>query len=181
MGCVMPKATLRFIATAILSLGLAVGMACAAPLAALALVGGTPKNDAVPAQALSAPDLVAALPRFWHGTFLWQNGAAYFVEMELVKVNVRADGQLSFNAETVWHPEGTQARMSGSIDPRTLEVRIWEIPADDSADDFVSDGQYLGRFSGDLWDLQARWTTSGSGETGSLVLVADPRPYQQMN
>lgn len=128
------------------------------------------------APALTAEALVAALPRSWHGTFVWDGGVAYFVEMEIVKLTVRPDGDVAFNAETLWLPDELRARMSGRIDPVTLEVRIWEIADDAGADEFENDGSYLGAFAPDLWDLRARWSTTGTGEAGDLVLITTSTP-----
>lgn len=124
----------------------------------------------------TAEDLVDALPRQWHGTFAWDDGVAYFVEAQIVNVSVRPNGEVSFIAETIWLPDGLNARMSGRIDPETLTVRIWEVAEDQSAESFESDGRYDGAFAADLWDLRARWETEGTGETGDLVLVADSQP-----
>lgn len=124
----------------------------------------------------AAEDLVDALPRQWHGTFAWDDGVAYFVEAEIINVSVRPNGEISFTANTIWLPDGLNARMSGRIDPATLNVRIWEVAEDESAESFESDGRYDGAFAADLWDLRARWETEGTGETGDLVLVADSQP-----
>ena len=124
----------------------------------------------------TAEALVDALPRQWHGTFAWDDGVAYFVEAEIISVSVRPNGEISFTANTIWLPDGLNARMSGRIDPATLNVRIWEVAEDESAESFESDGRYDGAFAADLWDLRARWETEGTGETGDLVLVADSQP-----
>lgn len=134
--------------------------------------GGTPAESGFTAAAL-----VEALPRSWHGTFAWDDGVAYFVEMEIVKLTVRPDGNVAFNAETRWLPDELRARMSGRIDPATLAVRVWEIADDAGAGDFESDGSYVGIFAADLWDLRARWETTGTGETGDLVLITTAVPY----
>ncbi|MEZ5668240.1 MAG: hypothetical protein R3F55_12540 [Alphaproteobacteria bacterium] len=137
---------------------------------------GTQQSSAAPA--FTAEDLVAALPARWHGTFAWDDGAAFFIELEIVKLTPRPDGEIAFNAESHWLPDGLQARMSGRIDPATLAVRIWEIADDASAADFESDGEYDGAFTVDLWELRARWQTTGTDESGTLVLIADAEPVQ---
>lgn len=124
----------------------------------------------------TAESLAAALPRDWHGTFAWEDGDAYFVEVHIVTVTVRDTGELGFTAETRWLPDELRARMTGRISPDGLKVRIWEVADDASADSFDSDGLYDGRFSDDLWDLRARWTTTTTGETGTLTLVAESQP-----
>ena len=124
----------------------------------------------------TAETLIEAMPLIWRGTFAWDDGVAYFVEMEIVKLTVRPDGEVAFNAETRWSPDGLEARMSGRIDPATLTARIWEIAEDTSAESFDSDGQYDGAFAADLWDMRARWRTNATGETGILVMIADSLP-----
>jgi hypothetical protein len=121
---------------------------------------------------LSAEELAEALPRDWRGTFLWEDGVAYYVEVEIVSVAVDATGDIGFTAETTWQPGALEARMSGRINPTSLGVAIWEIPDGTSADGFQSDGLYAGVLARDLWDLRATWVTSLTGATGTLVLVA---------
>ena len=147
------------------------------------LFGRAPAEEAPPAPApdpavepLDSGALVAALPRVWHGTFIWDEGAAYFIELRIVSLSVRETGEVGFIAESRWSPGDLEARMSGRIDPETLRLRIWEVPADDSADGFDSDGQYDGVLANDLWDLRATWITGATGAAGSLVLVAKAMP-----
>ena len=121
---------------------------------------------------LSAEELAEALPRDWRGTFLWEVGVAYYVEVEIVSLAVDVTGDIGFTAETRWQPGALEARMSGRIDPASLGVAIWEIPDGDSADGFQSDGLYSGVLAPDLWDLRATWVTTMTGATGTLVLVA---------
>ncbi|MGF1624786.1 MAG: hypothetical protein ACFCVH_07870 [Alphaproteobacteria bacterium] len=156
-------------------------LALAAPAPALAdLFGRTAPVDPSPQQA-ATPDAIApfdaatlaeGLPRAWRGTFAWEEGVAYYVEMEIVSLSVRDSGEIGFIAESRWSPGDLLARMSGRIDPTTLELRIWEVPDDASADGFDSDGQYDGVVATDLWDLRATWVTGATGQAGTLVLVA---------
>lgn len=146
-----------------------------APAPASADLFGT-GDEVPPVPALTAEELVEALPRDWRGTFVWDGGAAYYVEVEIVMLSVEASGDIGFTAESRWEPGALEARMRGSIDPETLGLRIWEIPENGSADGFQSDGQYDGVLAPDLWDLRATWVTTASGETGALVLVAKALP-----
>jgi len=137
---------------------------------------GADQGDTEIVPAYTAEELAEALPLSWHGTFAWDEGVAFYVEMDIVKLTVRPDGDVAFNAESRWYPDLLEARMSGRIDPATLAVRIWEIAADEGAEDFESDGSYTGVFAADLWDLRARWETTGTGESGDLVLITTAEP-----
>jgi hypothetical protein len=141
-------------------------------LALLAMIGA---QISARGQAPDAASVVADLPRAFVGEFRWDGDRA--IQTLAIRFNTvrRLDaGHVGATGCGVYETEGR----STAIDVRMqvslpgLAVEIWERAPDQPA--FVTDGSHRGSLSGDLHSIEARWTTTATGQQGELRLQAAP-------
>jgi len=145
--------------------GFAVGLALLAMIAAHAARGEAPDAESV----------IADLPRAFVGDFRWDDDRAiqtvairFDTVRRLDAAHVEATGCGVY--ETEGRSTAINVRMQVTLPG--LAVEIWEAAPDQPA--FVTDGSHRGSLSGDLRGIEARWTTTATGQQGRLRLEAAP-------
>jgi hypothetical protein len=119
-------------------------------------------------------DLTQNMPRGYFGEFRW-DGDTTVQNVVVIFESVRAlNGQ---NAEALGCGTYEVGRQVTKIKVRMLvrlsdlEVEIFELsPEGDTS--FVTDGSHRGRLSKDLQQIEAQWTTTGTGRQGQLQMRA---------
>ncbi len=141
-------------------------------LSLLAMIGA---HSAARGQAADAESVVARLPRAFVGEFRWDNDRAIqTVAIRFETVRRLDDAHVEATGCGVYDADGTVTAIAVKMQVTLpgLAVEIRESAPDRAA--FVTDGSHRGSLSGDLRSIDARWTTTSTGQQGHLRLQAAP-------
>ena len=112
------------------------------------------------------------LPKNWEGSFQWHaGGPAQKLKITISNVSVDSNGNILALGNCINDTAGkiTETDVKWSINPSSLKFEMWENNPKPSTDS-VTDGSYVGIISEKLDKIRAVWTTSGTGDQGSLFL-----------
>ncbi len=141
----------------------------------LALPAVTDSAGAEQPSAAPGGDLAEKLPRAWCGTFSWVTyNDLQHVTITFDRVAVRADGRLEATGRGVvrsFRVVPFQAR--AVVEPEGLRVELFESVAAPTPG-YITDGSHVGTLAGDLQSMRLVWTTRGTGERGTMQLIARP-------
>lgn len=144
---------------------------CAAALVLFAASGHAQAQQPTPTDR----SLVEQLPRAWCGTFRWEGeSGGQRVTIAFDRVERRADGKIEASGVGQVVTERTvRFTARAVIEPETRQVEMFEeVPP--GTPGYVSDGSHVGTLAADLQTMRLVWTTRGTGERGSMELVARP-------
>jgi hypothetical protein len=148
----------------------AAGIALCIALAAGALPAAT-------AHAQQARDhgFVERFPRAWCGTFRWDGGAMdQHVTLAFERIELRADGKVEASGPGLVRAGRTvRFTMRAVIEPETRRVEMFESVPPGTVG-YVTDGSHVGTLAADLGSVRLVWTTRGTGERGTMELLARP-------
>jgi hypothetical protein len=113
----------------------------------------------------------AGLPREFCGTFQWDGDAELqevFVRLSRTQVDkggrIVAFGKGRYVTDSVT----THIQVKWLIEPQSGRFEMWEENPSQPA--FTTDGSHVGAIADRLTSVEARWTTRGSGNQGTLRL-----------
>ena len=147
--------------------------AALALLAAAAAASGHAQTQPAP------PDrsLVEQLPRAWCGTFRWDGGGDdQRVTITFDRVELGADGKIEATGPGLVRTSRTvRFSVRTVIEPETRRIEMFESVAPGTPG-YITDGSHVGELAADLQSMRLAWTTRGTGERGSMELIARPPP-----
>ena len=116
-----------------------------------------------------------SLPKIYAGEFRWYGDS--IVQKVEIRINLTKRLDDSQRIEAIgcgrYDVSGrvTNIGIRMVIDPKTLEIEIWEFDPRGPAF-FTTDGSHKGKLIEDLQRIDAEWTTRSNGQKGRLQLQA---------
>lgn len=126
-------------------------------------------------RAADMTDLTQKMPRGYFGEFSW-DGDRTVQNVVIIFDSVRALNEQ--NAEALGcgtyevGRQVTKIRVRMFVRLSDLQVEIFELSPEGSNGSFETGGSHRGTLSNDLQQIDARWTTTASGQRGQLRLRA---------
>ena len=120
-------------------------------------------------------DFAEKLPRSWCGTFSWDRyNDLQHITIIFDRVETRADGTIEATGRGIVKSFRTvpfQAR--AIVDPAGRRIELFESVATPTPG-YITDGSHVGTLAADLQSMRLAWTTRGTGERGTMQLLARP-------
>jgi len=115
------------------------------------------------------------LPKIFAGEFRWYGDSIGQKVQIMINLTKRQDDSKRIEAIGCGRYDAsgrvTNIGIRMLIDPRTLEIEIWEFDPRGPAS-FTTDGSHKGKLFDDLQGIDAEWTTRSTGQKGRLLLRA---------